>query len=45
MAKWTYLPNRNRLTNIDNRLVFAKDEGERVGHTGSFGLVDANYYT
>ena len=26
-----------------NRLVVAKGEGERVGWTGSLGLLDANY--
>ena len=39
-------PNRNKLTDIENRLVGAKagggGEGERW--TGSLGLVDANYY-
>jgi len=33
--------NRSRL--IENRLVVAKREGEGVGWTGSWGLVDANY--
>ena len=28
---------------MENRLVGAKGEGERVGWTGSLGLVDANY--
>ena len=27
---------------IENRLVVAKGEGERVGWTGSLGLVDTN---
>ena len=33
--------NRNRLTDIENRLVFAKGEGRRVGEgwSGSLGLV------
>ena len=31
---------------IENRyVVFAKGVGDRVGWTGSLGLVDANYYT
>ena len=37
-----YLQNRNRLMDIENRRVVAKGEGERVGWTGSLGLVDAN---
>ena len=43
--KWTYLQNRNRLIDIENRLVVAKgEEGKGVGWTGIWGLVDANYY-
>ena len=38
----TYLRDRNRLTDIDNRLLVAK--GKAVGWTGRLGLVDANYY-
>ena len=38
----TYLQNRNRLSDIENRLVVG--EGEGVGQTGSLGLADANYY-
>ena len=34
----------NRLTDIENRLVVAKEDGEGVEWTGSLGLVDANYY-
>ena len=42
--KWTYLQNRNRLIDIENRLVVAKrDGGEGEEWTGSLGLVDANY--
>lgn len=29
---------------MKNRLVVAKGDGERVGWTGNFGLVDANCY-
>ena len=36
--KWTYLQNRNRLTNTVNRHVVAKGEG----WCGSTGLADAN---
>ena len=42
--KGAYLQNRNRLTEIDNRLGVAKGEGKGVGWTGSLGFVDANYY-
>ena len=31
-------------TDMDNRPVVAKGEGEGVGWTGSLGLVDATYY-
>ena len=34
---------RNKLTDMENRLVVAKRDGEGVGGTGSLGLVDANY--
>ena len=40
--KWTYLWNRNRLTDVKNRLVVAKGRGKR--RTESFELADANYY-
>ena len=43
--KRTYLRKRNRLTDIENRLVVAKGEGVGEGRIGSLGLVDANYYT
>ena len=43
MAQMTYLQNRDRLTEKENRPVVAKGEREeRVGWTGSLGLVDAN---
>ena len=42
--KWTYLQNRNRLKDIENRIVVAKGEGEGSEVDGEFGLVDANYY-
>ena len=41
--KRTYLQKRNKLKDMENRLVVAKEEGEGVGRTGSLGLVDANY--
>ena len=40
----TYLQNRNRLTDIEKRLIVAKGEGEGVEWTGTLGLVDANYH-
>ena len=39
-VKWTNLPKRNKLMDLENRLVVA--EGDGVGWTGSLGLVDAN---
>ena len=44
MAQMNCLQNRNRLTDLENRLVFSKGEEEGVGWTGSLGLIDANYY-
>ena len=41
--KWTYLWNRNRLTDTENTLVVAKEEGTGEGWTGSLKLVDENY--
>ena len=38
------LCNRNRLTDIENRLVVAKGKGVGKGKIGSLGLADANYY-
>ena len=40
--KWTYL--RNRFTDIENRLVVAKEKGGGGEWIGSLGLADANYY-
>ena len=39
-----YLQNRDRLTDIENRLVGAKREGTREGWTGNLVLIDANFY-
>ena len=39
------LQNGNKLTDIENRLVVAKEEGFGEGSVGSLGLADANYYT
>ena len=41
--KRTYLQNRNRLTDMENRFMVAKGEG--VGWMGSLGSIDANYDT
>ena len=38
------IQNRNRLTDIENRLGVAKGEGDGAGWTGNLWLVDANYY-
>ena len=37
------LSTEKKQTHVENRLVVAKREGERVGWTGNLGLVDANY--
>ena len=42
--KCPYPQNRNRLGDIENRLVVAKEEGGGIGMDGSLGLVDANDY-
>ena len=40
-----YLQNKNRLTDIEKRLVVAKGEDRKGrGGVGVWGLVDANYY-
>ena len=38
------LSTEKKHMDLGNRLVDAKGEGERVGGTGSLGLIDANYY-
>ena len=43
--KWNYLQERNKLMDLENRLVIVKREGKGLGGTGSLGLVDANYWT
>ena len=42
MAQMNLSTNRNRLTDLENRLVVAN--GERVEGIGYLGLVDANCY-
>ena len=44
--KWIYLRNRNRLTDIENKLVVARGRLLTVagGWIESLGLADANYY-
>ena len=39
--KWTYLQNRNRPTDSENRLVVTKGEG---GKNRSLGVTDTHYY-
>ena len=36
--KWTYLQNRNRLIDIENRLVAAKGDGGGEGVDWEFGV-------
>ena len=38
------LSTEKKLTDLENRLVVAKGEGEGVGWTGSWELVNVNYY-
>ena len=38
------LSTKQRLTDMENRHVAAKGEGEGAGWTGSLGLVDVNCY-
>ena len=38
--RWTYLQNRNRLIDLENRVKVAEGEGEGMGWTGSSGLLD-----
>ena len=37
------LATEKRITDLENRLVVAKEEGEGVGWIGNLGLIDANY--
>ena len=39
----TYLCNRNKLTNIENRFVVAKGEESGRGKDWSLGLAEANW--
>ena len=39
------LQNRNRLTDIEDKLMVAKGEERSRGWTGSLELTDATYYT
>ena len=39
-----YLQNRNRLTDIENRLWLPRQGEGGVGWTGGLGIVDANYF-
>ena len=37
------LSTKNKITDLENRLVVANGEGEVVGLMGSLGLIDADY--
>ena len=37
------LSTEKKIMDLENRLVVAKGEGERVGWMGSLGLIDADY--
>ena len=37
------LSSEKKCMDLENRLAVAKGEGERVGWTGSLGVIDANY--
>ena len=39
-----YDPNRNRVTDIENRLAVVKRDGLGEGKIGSLGLADENYF-
>ena len=41
--KPTFPQKRNKLMDVESRLVVALGKEEGVGWTGSLGLVDANY--
>ena len=43
MAQNNLYTERNKLIDMDKKLIIAKGEGERVGWTGNLGLVDENY--
>ena len=38
MAQWSYIQNRNRLMDTENRLVVAKGIGGGSGMYGEFGI-------
>ena len=44
MTKRAHLRNRNRLTDIKNKLVVARGRTVGEGWTGSLRLAGANYY-
>ena len=37
------LSTEKKIMDLENRLLFAKGEGDGVGWTGSLGLIDADY--
>ena len=42
--KWIYICNRNRITDIENRLVIAKGRGLDEGWSGRLGLAEISSY-
>ena len=44
MIQINYLQNRNRLTDIENKLMITKGERGREGQIRSLGLADTYYY-
>ena len=44
MAQMNLSTKQKEITDIENKLLVAQEEGELVGWARSLGLVDANYY-
>ena len=44
VSKWSYLWNRNSLTDIENRLVVPKGQAGGGGMEWEIGIGDVNYY-
>ena len=42
--KWTYLQNRNRVTDVENKLMVTKGERRGEGYIGRLGLTSTHYY-
>ena len=43
LYKWMYIKNRNRLTDIENKLVVSKGEMEGGGQIRGMGLTHTKY--